>query len=871
MRVKVTYYPALCGTLFILFLLSGLCVKAQLQDDFSDGNFTALPTWAGNNADFIVNAAKELQLNASAAGTSYLSVSDPYSPDNSEWRFRIKLAFSPSSSNYARVYLLSDHADLTQPLNGYYIQLGETGANDQPELFRQSGTQHVSVCRGTSYISSAFDLGVKVTRNALGDWTLFIDSAGGQNYLPEAAGHDATHRIPGYFGLLCNYTVSNISNFYFDDLYIYAPPDLQAPKLDSVEVISSNSLRLIFNEPISKASAESPSNYFVSDGTGFAIAAMQDSLALSQVEVQFANAFTGPATYSLNITGTQDFFGNTTLNDTFSFFHFIPRAFDVQINEIMADVNPASTALPAAEYIELYNRSVYPVRLHNWTLSDASKTILLPEIKLAAESFVVLTSPVNAPLFDTALDVIGVSGLPALNDDADQLVLRNEKGQIISQVAYTDKWYADDQKSQGGWSLEQMDPMNPCAGKMNWKASAHFSGGTPGKPNSVEANIPDKILPELSHVSLPAPNILQVFFTEPMDSASAGIAQNYFVNQGVGSPASVDPVEADYKSVRLNFNSSFTSGIPYTLSVVSAKDCAGNLLTSGTINFAIDKFPSAFDLVINELLFDPKDDGVEWIEIYNRSSGFIDLKNVMICSEDASGTLSDCRIISPAGRQIQPGEYLVISEDRSAVKGQYLCENPKWFEDIVSLFTLNNDSDVIVLTDTAGQVIDKVNYHSDFHHDLLSSTKGVSLERISAAGGSSDKTNWHSASEASGGATPTFKNSQGIQDTGGEEVYLNPKVFSPDGDLRDDELIIHYAFDEPGYIGNMSIYDQGGHLHRLLVNNVLLGTSGSFSWNGRDESGSLLPTDMYIVLFELHHAGGQTKRFKMVGVLAGGH
>ena len=88
---------------------------------------------------FTVNNGLELQLNSTGADSSYLTVPNTASLNNCEWNFWIRLNFSPSTSNNARVYLVSDHQNLESPLNGYYLQFGEVLSNDQVELFCQNG------------------------------------------------------------------------------------------------------------------------------------------------------------------------------------------------------------------------------------------------------------------------------------------------------------------------------------------------------------------------------------------------------------------------------------------------------------------------------------------------------------------------------------------------------------------------------------------------------------------------------------------------------------------------------------------------------------------------------------------------------------
>ena len=117
-------------TLVALIVLSQR-VLGQFADNFSDGDFSANPGWSGNASVFTVNASMQLQLNNSVAGTSYLSVPFTLNTlDELNWEFFIRETFAPSSSNYGRVYLVSDQSNLTGPLNGYYLQFGEAGSLD---------------------------------------------------------------------------------------------------------------------------------------------------------------------------------------------------------------------------------------------------------------------------------------------------------------------------------------------------------------------------------------------------------------------------------------------------------------------------------------------------------------------------------------------------------------------------------------------------------------------------------------------------------------------------------------------------------------------------------------------------------------------
>ena len=101
--------------------------QAQVSDNFTDGNFTANPTWIGNTADWIVNPAFQLQSNNSIANsTFYLSTASTMAT-TAQWDFYCNLSFNPSGANFADVFLTASASDLSlTTTTGYFVRIGNT-------------------------------------------------------------------------------------------------------------------------------------------------------------------------------------------------------------------------------------------------------------------------------------------------------------------------------------------------------------------------------------------------------------------------------------------------------------------------------------------------------------------------------------------------------------------------------------------------------------------------------------------------------------------------------------------------------------------------------------------------------------------------
>jgi len=649
-------------------------------------------------------------------------------------------------------------------------------------------------------------------------------------------------------------------------------PDVTSPTIAAVSVIDSTHISVCFSEAIDVSQLSVPANYSINNGIGVPSAAAANG-TFTCVDLTLTNALISSTSYIITLSSMSDCSGNNLTPVTASFDYYKVKPFDVVINEIMAAPdNSVGLSSIQYEYVELYNRTGYTVNLNNWEYTAGTNTKTLPNINIAPNGFVVLTTTTNAPLFPATANAMGVVSFPSLTNTGQSLTLRTPDGNVISSVSYSDAWYQDAAKINGGWSLEQMDPNNPCAGMSNWRASVSADGGTPGRQNSVYSSNPDNTPPQVVRVSLITNDSILVYFNEPLDSTTMLNPSIYSIDNSIGMPLQVMPLGPDFKSVSLTLGASVLPGIIYTLTVNNAiTDCVGNPIgTDNSARFAIPDSASANDIVINEILTDPNTGGVDFVEIYNRSVKVIDLKTLMISNYDTINNIPvNSEIISNDGYLIFPGDYLVLSENGNAVKSQYNTTDPEAFLDIPNLPTMSIASGTICIA-AGANVIDHFTYYDNMQFPLLNVTKGVSLERINYDRPTQDRTNWHSASEAVGYGTPGYKNSQ-YSDAGETDnaIEVTPEVFSPDEDGVNDIVNINYHFDTPGYVANVTIYDSKGRLIKYLVRNELLGTKGTFSWDGINEEREKARIGIYIIFTEVFDLSGKVKHYKKTCVLAG--
>ena len=857
--------------LISLFILCPFLVFAQIIDDFSDGDFTQDPAWFGNQDKFIVNDDFKLQLMDTEAGTAILSTSN-FMAINCEWRFWVKLSFSPSSNNNARIYLVSDNSDLTASLKGYFLQLGESGSNDAIELFRQNAFDVTSVCRGAEgLISSSFELGLKIIRDKNGLWKIMADPNGGENYQLQAEGTDLVYENTQYFGFLCKYTSSNSSKFYFDDVYVGdIIIDIKPPEVIGVDVLSDSSLAINYDEAVDQVSAENRFNYLVNNTIGEPELAQLNTSNAKQVVLYFDNKFVSGQENIITVTSVEDLSGNAMESQQIGFLFFTASPFDVLINEIMADPFPV-VGLPEFEYLELFNSLPYPINLKGWILKIGTGEKVFEDVIVKAGGYLILAKEEAAIGFEPYGDFYGFGSFSLTNSGQD-LTLLSKEGRIISEVSYTDEWYKDYEKQDGGWSLEQINPQNICSGEENWKASTDIKGGSPGIENSVNSDL--QFHPKPMKFEMLDSKKVQITFNQKMDSLSITNTNNYIVDNETGEPASVYFSGFKPRKAVLTFLNNFVEGISYEMTLSKQlKNCKGDEMEQDTIIvFGISEEVLEMDVVINEVLFNPLGDGVDFVELFNPSFKVIDLAEMQLGSVRISPpNPPDTSFYNISEDQflLIPGKYICLTFSPTKVKEQYFTQNPNGFLKVDPFPSLNNDEGSVLLKTNSEIIIDAFDYNEEMHYPLLIYVDGVSLERTNFLQASNDKTNWHSAAESAGFATPAYQNSQFIGEMEIDKtIIIDPEIFSPDNDGYNDQMSIKYKFDQAGYMMSVDIFNSNGFPVRKLVNNEYLGTEGSVNWDGIKDDNTKAAIGIYIIYIQVFDLDGNVKQFKESVVLA---
>lgn len=540
-----------------------------------------------------------------------------------------------------------------------------------------------------------------------------------------------------------------------------------------------------------------------------------------------------------------------------------PSNEQIVINEIMADPTPVA-GLPDREYLELFNPGMVSVNLKNWMLELGGKQKFLADVSVEPGGFLLVTSTGGAKDLQKFGKVVEISGFTLTNSGL-ILSLYNPVKDRTDLLAYKPSLHTK-KFSEGGYSLERIDPGRLCGQAGNWSTTLSVTGGTPGTENSIKATNPDRTVPQILTKTFIDKGRLEIQFSE---SVIKQVVQMDHI-RNITPGAVIDSIGMDQNSfVMIIFFSpaSLVNGIGYSLDLCGLKDECGNIMPDQTLEFGY-YLPVRADLLISEVLFNPHPEGNDFVEIYNNSGHEVDLSGLFLATRDDSKMFRQISQISVLQQYIPTGTYVAVTKSLEGILRFYRTKCETCLLETVKFPSLSDQSGSVVLLDMNQEIIDEMSYNEGMHHPLITEKEGISLERISLENPASRKDNWNSASETAGFATPGYQNSaKEVSDSTTQAVIIKPAVFSPNGDGYNDQLDICLNSEFSGWILNIAILNYAGNTIRILVNNLMTGSSDKLFWDGLDSDSQKVEPGIYILNVSLFHQTGKHRSMRIACVV----
>lgn len=542
----------------------------------------------------------------------------------------------------------------------------------------------------------------------------------------------------------------------------------------------------------------------------------------------------------------------------------------VVLSEIMYD--PAGDEA-TDEFVELYNNSALPVQLQGWTISDGATEDTLADagqgLLAAPNQFILIIDPDYVESGSTTYDglvpesalivtisnnTFGSRGLS--NSSPETISIRNATGSLVAQYTYSIE-------NESGHSDEKIRLAAPDDSS-NWHSSLEVNG-TPGRRNSVTP--PDR---DLSIV------LMRATPDYPLANSNYEL-EVVIVNTGLQSLSSTVVIHADSSDGAVYVLDSLettlvqpadttvlspivrmpSSGIHELLAELTVLD---DIASNDTLSLLITSDISQNGLLFNEIMSEPLPGRAEWVEFAVFGSTPVSTRGVFI--SDGNGIADSTKRFGLPELVVLPGSFFVLAADSSVLMENIPLESRLVILD-ASGFTLNNSGDSLVLYNSNGDVLERVDYRGNWGNGEA----GVSLERLSSEIPTNEEQNWKSSVDPTG-STPGRMNSRSISSAHSQTTLsVAPSPFTPNDDGKDDVAEIRYQLEQPGHAVSVKIFDiRGREINRLTVSNSA--SSGVLLWDGRKSNGTTAPTARYVVLLEAENDNGSNSTARTTVILA---
>lgn len=492
--------------------------------------------------------------------------------------------------------------------------------------------------------------------------------------------------------------------------------DQEGPKLMGADFLDS---RTVFVELTGAIDRENTSRQNFSINNGRSVSSINITPE-GNVILNLDRPMVSGRTYVVSISDLRDIFNNV-LNRAESDFTYYDieeaEPGDVVINEFMYDEPDGYT-----RYIELYNRSDKAVNLEGWQQANDTGTrrILTTErVILPPQEYIVLLPNYNLlSVFPDIPYLNAGSGLSALKNTGDNIVIVNAENAVVDSLTYAPEWGGN------GVALERRRADRSSLYAENWADSPSEMSGTPGRENEVEREF------ELLVTGIEALSVSEVSITFNVAIGEISASPENFITDGT-RPQSV--TMADGKTILLQFNPPLSAG-SRMLSISNIQSLGGFSIADNTrITFTVFDTYNPGDVLVNEFMYNPPEGIPRYVELFNRSDKLINLKNWRLQRRQTSGEPK--RFISEADMALRPEEFMVITDDAEQFEERFGSRNILEME-LFPDFSLTVGDQIRLFTE------------SDFPADSLAyrpsswGGDGVAMERVSMDVAAELRANW---------------------------------------------------------------------------------------------------------------------------------
>ena len=805
-----------------------------------DTQLSEIEGWIGDLESYQI---EDGQLNLKAKDEGGVGLSKAvFFGDTCEWRTSFTYKFSPSTSNFFRIYFIANQEVTQEVTEGLFIEVGESGSQDGANLYQMFNGKKYLIKKlfPGSYAQSDVVHDLMLVRCGA-DFQIFMD---GEDVFDFVLNVEDTLPLHGYIGIENQVTKSNVSGFgvHYFNFGLHTTSSLAINKVDVNQEL--NELTVHFNEGLSGlvlAAVEVPSlevlDYQVKSS--------------SSVVIKYDQKINHEALFDVNLWFELKDSSLMKLENNFWVYHV--NSFDLIFNEVMYDHASSTGYLKAGQYVELFNRSDHPIDLEKIVLLVGDEFVDLPPFELSSKHYVVLME--DSMLHDEYNQVLMIPQWKNLPQSKGVLGLMC-KEVLIDQLSYDKVFFEDNFKRNGGWAIELESPDYHCCLSEGWRFAENTIGGTPGYVNSL-LSVNEKEDLKLEQVCF-------VNDSQIMLDYNIKLPLLYFDTEDFNVELELQTVMRDSDHLNrmvLTFDEKMIHGKVYDLEVKAVSACHSFTKKEDVIcHFGIPQIPDKGDVIVNEILSEAMVTVGDFIEVYNLSNKIVDLSELLIGEFDESEKLMDVYEISKKKALLLPKDYLCLTKDESEVTNSYFLNDAAGANllELPSIPSLSAEGGHVGVVNRSGTVIDLVHYEASWHSDLLGSTKGVSLERIYFSAGSSDPKNWASGVFDTGYATPGVKNAnvrnEGTKSISQGELYLVSSFVNVKEALGNHMLKVAYDTGVQGYALTGYLYDAYGVKMGLLCEHLALGSSGELGFDLGELSGWNLKPSVYIIHAEAIHS-----------------